>query len=121
MPGLHLTVTQRPEGEIAVSLFGPLYRHTIAPLRQVLRHHQSEQVRVELTNCVDIDLDALRALAVARRVARTRGGDLRLCAVPPLIEDRLRRTHMDHLLEPKEASSPEGARAETPGPAEGDA
>ena len=71
---LHLTVTQHSPGRVEVAVFGPLHRRTVAELRRVLRDHRSSQVRIDLANCLDIDLDALRALAIARRIARTHGG-----------------------------------------------
>ena len=98
MSELNLQVSKR-DGVVTLSLFGAVHQPTVFSLRRVLREHQSEHVRLDLTNCVFLDLDGLMALAVAQRVARARGGSLMLCSVPPLIEDRIRRAHLDHLIE----------------------
>lgn len=98
MSELNLHVSRR-DGVISLSLIGPLHQPTVFALRRVLREHQDEHVRLDLKNCVYLDLDGLMALAVAQRVARARGGSLTVCSVPPLIEDRIRRAHLDHLIE----------------------
>jgi anti-anti-sigma factor len=95
---LNLHVSRR-DGVVSLSLVGPLHQPTVFALRRVLREHQDEHVRLNLKNCVFIDLDGLMALAVAQRVARARGGSVTVSSVPPLIEDRIRRAHLDHLIE----------------------
>lgn len=98
MAGLSLQISRR-DGVVSLSLIGPVHQPTLLALRRVLRQHQNDHVRLDLTNCIYLDLDGLLALAVAQRAARARGGSLTVSSVPPLIEDRIRRAHLDHLIE----------------------
>ncbi len=102
----------RRDGVVSLSLFGPLHQPTIFALRRALREHQREHVRLDMSNCIFIDLDGLLALAVAQRAALALGGSLVLCSVPPLIEDRIRRAHFDALIEAP-AAEPTGTRPES--------
>jgi ABC-type transporter Mla MlaB component len=89
----------RSDGVVSLSLFGSLRRSTMFSLRRILREYRTERVRLDLSNCIHLDLDGLTVLAVAQRVARVRGGNLTLARVPPFIEDQVRRAHLDRLLE----------------------
>lgn len=88
-----------------LSVVGPLTHSTAPALREHLRDSIDSAARgscpnllVDMSCCTDIDVDGLLALAVAQNAARTRGGDLHVTAVPPLVERQLRQHNLEHLL-----------------------
>ena len=89
--------TTRPT---VLAVMGTLTHSTAPSLRNQLRDaiDRTPRLVVDLSCCTDIDVDGLLALSVAQHAARTRGGDLRLVDVPPLIERQLRQHNFEELL-----------------------
>lgn len=94
------TTQDRTARTTVLDVIGPLTHVTAASLRHHLRAalENTSRLLVNLRCCTDIDLDGMLALSVAQHAAQTRGGELRVVDVPPLIERQLRQHNLDELL-----------------------
>jgi anti-anti-sigma regulatory factor len=94
--------TVAPDGSTEICVVGPI-THTTTPalrdhLRRVIEASAFPRLRLDLSCCTSINVDGMLALSVAQHAARSRGADLRLVDVPPLIERQLRQHNFDDLL-----------------------
>jgi anti-anti-sigma regulatory factor len=90
----------------SLELIGPLARGTAQLLRDHLRHVINQDapdpcplLLLDMSHCTYVDVDGLLALAVARTAARSRGGDLHLTQLPPLIERQVRQHNLEELIQ----------------------
>ena len=108
MPALHWRTIKRHGHRQVVALIGPITHDTAATLRDRLDRTigaapataQQSTCRLDLHCCTSIDTHGLLALHVAQQTARTRGGDLHLIRVPPLIQRLIDQHNLEHLIQP---------------------
>jgi anti-anti-sigma regulatory factor len=91
-----------PDGATETGVVGPITQATTPALRDYLRRVIESApcpcLRLDLSCCTGINVDGMLALSVAQHAARSRGVDLRLVDVPPLIARQLRQHNFDDLL-----------------------
>jgi anti-anti-sigma regulatory factor len=87
-----------------IGIAGPLTHVTAPALRDYLRRaltgdqNQPPHLGIDLSCCTGLDVDGMSTLAAAQATARSRGGDLSLVAVPPLLTHRLRQHGYNDLV-----------------------
>ena len=99
-------------------MIGPITYDTAATLRHRLdrtigantANGPAVDLRLDLHRCTNIDTHGLLALHVAQQTARTRGGDLHLIRVPPLIRRLINQHNLEHLIQPDQDSAPPAGR-----------
>lgn len=100
-------VLRRPpgdEGRIELGIAGHLTHATAAALRDHLRRlldttsEPSPWILLDISCCISIDVDGMRALAAAQDDARARGGEVHLVHTPPLIAHQVRVHHFERLM-----------------------
>lgn len=108
MPALQWRTIKRQEHRQLVALIGPITHETAATLRGCLDRTigagtvsgPAVDLILDLHCCTNIDTQGLLAPHVAQQTARTRGGDLHLIHVPPLIQRLINQHNLEHLIQP---------------------